>query len=541
MQKTMWMLGIVSCIMVSCRESAGNEYETLNKMAAEEYRTPLRPGYEGRNPYWNVYAKRFLYAPAFDFQEKDGAREYLFRISSDDGRREWTFTADAPWRPLSPVWDSVAVGNVSLTVLAIGQDGEVLDTAGTRRFFRDYPFHAPYNGPAVPYRESALKAALYIHSLPFVQRFATETEPDLASYPHFSCACKVIGALISNECLIARELPSRRDEALAIALGAANFLLSISQPDNAPLAHFPPTYYKGELQEKDEHRGKTITVEAAKGVGPAFLDLYELTGDRKWLLRAIGIARTYQRLQRSDGSFPIKMDFDTGQPVNDAPAMLHPLLNFLSRLHRQYGINEFLPMQEAGERWMREVPLKSFDMEGQFEDVSVMGLQPYENLTNCTAAPYADYLLRKEDPTEEDISNAIDLIRLSEDQFVHWDYPLGPDDIHKRCAPAVHEQYKYETPIDNSSCNVANAMLSLYEKTGDRLMLAKAKALIDHLTVMQHQNSGVIPTAFVFRPVDRDIKTQITLNCCYADVLILMRMHRLMAAEAAADDKKQNK
>ena len=237
----------------------------------------------------------------------------------------------------------------------------------------------------------------------------------------------------------------------------------------------------------------------------------------------------------------IKMDFDTGQPVNDAPAMLHPLLNFLSRLHRQYGINEFLPMQEAGERWMREVPLKSFDMEGQFEDVSVMGLQPYENLTNCTAAPYADYLLRKEDPTEEDISNAIDLIRLSEDQFVHWDYPLGPDDIHKRCAPAVHEQYKYETPIDNSSCNVANAMLSLYEKTGDRLMLAKAKALIDHLTVMQHQNSGVIPTAFVFRPVDRDIKTQITLNCCYADVLILMRMHRLMAAEAAADDKKQNK
>ena len=405
MQKTMWMLGIVSCIMVSCRESAGNEYETLNKMAAEEYRTPLRPGYEGRNPYWNVYAKRFLYAPAFDFQEKDGAREYLFRISSDDGRREWTFTADAPWRPLSPVWDSVAVGNVSLTVLAIGQDGEVLDTAGTRRFFRDYPFHAPYNGPAVPYRESALKAALYIHSLPFVQRFATETEPDLASYPHFSCACKVIGSLISNECLIARELPSRRDEALAIALGAANFLLSISQPDNAPLAHFPPTYYKGELQEKDEHRGKTITVEAAKGVGPAFLDLYELTGDRKWLLRAIGIARTYQRLQRSDGSFPIKMDFDTGQPVNDAPAMLHPLLNFLSRLHRQYGINEFLPMQEAGERWMREVPLKSFDMEGQFEDVSVMGLQPYENLTNCTAAPYADYLLRKEDPTAEDISN----------------------------------------------------------------------------------------------------------------------------------------
>ena len=531
LQKTMWMLVIAACAMTSCEECVENEYDVLNEMAANEYRIPLRPGYEGRNPYWNVFAKRFLYAPAFDFRESEGAKEYLFRVSSEDGRSEWTFTADAPCRPLSPVWDSVTVGKVCLTVLAIGQDGEVLDTAGTRTFFRDYPFHAPYSGPVVPYREAALKAALYIHSLPFVQRFATDMEPDLASYPHFSCACKVIGALISNECLIARELPSRREEALAIALGAAEFLLSQSQPDEAPLAHFPPTYYKGDLQEKDEHRGKTITVEAAKGVGPAFLDLYDITGDTAWLERALGIARTYRRLQRPDGSFPIKMDYATGQPVNDAPAMLHPLLNFLSRLHRQYGTDEFLPMQAAGERWMHEVPLRDFDMEGQFEDVSVEGLQPYENLTNCTAAPYADYLLRKEHPTREDIDDAIDLIRLSEDQFVHWDYPIGSDSIRKRCAPAVHEQYKYETPIDNSSCNVANALLSYYELTGNRLALAKAKALIDQLTVMQHQNSGVIPTAFLFRPVDRDIKTQITLNCCFADVLTLMRMHHLMASE----------
>ena len=537
------LLLLASCmallVISSCQEK--DEFEVLNAQAAKEYLQPLRPGYEGKNPYWNVFAKRFLYAPAFDFKEVEGAKEYRFDLKAPESGEAWSFTADKPWAPLSPVWNEVSVGDIELAVLAMGDKGQVLDTAGKRQFFRDFPFHGPYNNAVVPYREAALKAALYIHTLPFVKRFATEMEPDLETYPHFSCACKVIGALISNECLIAREIPARREEALAIALGAANFLVSQSRPEDAPLAFFPPTYYKGDLQKSDENNGKTMAMEAAKGPGPAFLDLYDLTGDKAWFDRAVAIARTYKKIQRPDGSFPIKMDFDTGQPVNDAPAMLHPLLNFLSRLHRQYGINEFLPMQEAGERWMREVPLKSFDMEGQFEDVSVMGLQPYENLTNCTAAPYADYLLRKEDPTEEDISNAIDLIRLSEDQFVHWDYPLGPDDIHKRCAPAVHEQYKYETPIDNSSCNVANAMLSLYEKTGDRLMLAKAKALIDHLTVMQHQNSGVIPTAFVFRPVDRDIKTQITLNCCYADVLILMRMHRLMAAEAAADDKKQNK
>ena len=118
-------------------------------------------------------------------------------------------------------------------------------------------------------------------------------------------------------------------------------------------------------------------------------------------------------------------------------------------------------------------------------------------------------------------------MRLSEDQFIHWDYQYGPDGIRLRCGPAVHEQYKYETPIDNSSCNVANPLLSYYELTGDRLSFEKAKALVDNLTISQHQNSGVIPTALVFRPVDRDVKTQITINCCFADVKMLMRMHEL--------------
>jgi hypothetical protein len=101
---------------------------------------------------------------------------------------------------------------------------------------------------------------------------------------------------------------------------------------------------------------------------------------------------------------------------------------------------------------------------------------------------------------------------------------VGPDGVKKRQAPAVHEQYKYEMPIDNSSCNVANALLSYYELTGDALALAKAKALIDNLTIQQHQNSGVIPTALVFRPVYRENKVQITLNCCFADVKTLLRM-----------------
>ena len=81
----------------------------------------------------------------------------------------------------------------------------------------------------------------------------------------------------------------------------------------------------------------------------------------------------------------------------------------------------FVQLQEKCEKWMDEEALKTFDLRGQFKDVSVADIEPYENLTNCTATPYASYLLNKKNCSGMDIANAKDLIRLSEDRFVYWD------------------------------------------------------------------------------------------------------------------------
>ena len=160
---------------------------------------------------------------------------------------------------------------------------------------------------------------------------------------------------------------------------------------------------------------------------------------------------------------------------------------------------------------------------GQFEDVTVLGLQPYENLTNCTAAPYATYLLSREANAEE-IATAYELVRFSEDQFVYWDMPIGKDGYKKDSTPCVFEQYKYAMPVDNSSCNVANAMLSIYELTGDELMKAKAKALIDNITVTQCVNTGKILTTWRVR---HNTKPSFWINCSYSSACTLLRMEEL--------------
>ena len=509
---------LLLCSLAAC---SVRNYEALDRQARKEYLQPVRPGTEGRNPFWNGFAKKFMYAPAFDFSEAAGAAEYLFTLTPEGGDPV-TFRAKAPTAALSPVWDRLPCDNTTLTVDALDAQGRVLQRVGERSFLRDFPYDGPYPGPARDYREAAVRALLYVHTMPEIQHWAESTLPDM-NYPHNTYPCKIIGATVRNECLVAKMLPERRENALAIARNAAQFLIDQSRPEGDPLAFFPPTYYLDkEASKRDWNQGKTMTLEAA-AAGQAFLDLYDVTGEKAWLERAAGIGRTFVRLQRPDGSLPIKVDFVTGEPVNDVSAMLHPLLRYFLRLEG-YGFAEFAAAREKGERWMDEVAVEKFDMTGQFEDVNVKGLQPYQNLTNCTAAPYASYLLNKPDRAARDLGNAGDLIRLSEDQFVHWAYPEKTQDgFYKRYAPCVHEQYKYEMPVDNSACNVANAWFDYYAVTGDLLSLAKGKAMADQITRMQNPVNGKIPTTWEWREAGKDRKRTFWANCSLASIQLLLR------------------
>ena len=514
MRKIAIIASLPLIISACCR---GPVYERLNLQAESEYLHPVRPASEGRNPCWNKFAKKFMYAPAFEVPSVPGTDKYRFTVRGVEG--SWSFLSDRPDADLSPIWNQIPPSNVDLTVEALV--GATADTVYSRSFLRDFPFKGPYNGPVRSYKEAAIRAALHNHLMPQVQNWIGNTVPDMSLWTN-TYPCKIIGSTIRNECLVARLLPDRKENALEVARSAAAFLIVQSRPEGDPLAFFPPTYYLDtQASGEEQNQGKTMTMEATFA-GNAFLDLYDVTGENEWLDRAVEIGRTYVRLQREDGSLPIKVDFATGEPVNDAHALLHPLLRYFQRLEG-YSFGEFSQARLKAERWMDETAMERFELTGQFEDVNVLGLEPYQNLTNCTAAPYASYILDKGTISESDISNAVDLIRFCEDQFVHWDYAdTTADGFHKSNAPCVHEQYKFEVPVDDSSCNVANAWLDLYEVTGDLLALAKAKALIDNITIQQNAQDGMIPTIFNWRKPGNG--GDYWMNCSYASITTLLRL-----------------
>ena len=511
---------LAALLTTSCALERLHE-EKLREEIIQAYDIPVRPGFEGKNPYWNKFAKKFMYAPAFDFKVMEGAASYLYTVTEvpgDSTSRSWSFTADAPYLSLSPIWRDIPVGEVELKVEAHDDEGNLIGLAGERRFYRDTPFTPPYHGAVRDYRESALMAMICVHNMEPIQNWKKGPDPDM-SYNLNTYPAKIVSSTISMEVLLAQLCPELKDDALKIAQNAAEFLIAQSLPEDAPLAYFPPTYY-GDLITSAiaRNKGKAMTMEAITAAN-AFLDLYDVTGKQEYFDRAMNITDTYSRIQAQDGSFPIKVDFKTGVPVNDVKAMLHPMLEYLQRLEQQYGVTKYNEMFVKSEAWMKNGALKSFDMTGQFEDSRIVGLEPYENLTNCTAAPYATYLLGKPNISEEDLADAKDLINFCEDQFVYWASPEKKYGVQLHHTPHVVEQYRYRMPIDHSACNVANAWLSLYEKTGDEIAFLKAKAMIDNITIMQDVNSGMIPTYWTSFLVAEN-----WTNCTLLSVQTLLRM-----------------
>ena len=95
--------------------------------------------------------------------------------------------------------------------------------------------------------------------------------------------------------------------------------------------------------------------------------------------------------------------------------------------------------------------------------------------------------------------------------------------------PDTTTEFELSEPLSCFDCNVADAMLSLYEATGEEIYLAKGKALIDNITVVQNAVNGQIPTTWDFRPTKSDRNRTYWINCSYSSISSLLRLEKLLA------------
>ena len=540
-----WLLPIFSCSL----SLAATNGDLAHWVEADVAR-PVRPiGVDGQEG-WNVRASLFMYPPTFAFAKVSGAVRYRFRATDGAGRLH-TFEAAEPNASLVPVWKDIPVGWVSLEVKGVGSDGKELGTAGARRFWKKAPYRPGSYPPAKrPYAEAARMAYLNVLQSESVGILARTGDID-RRYPHNCYPAKMMSRLIFGMVELSELDPSLRDKAMKVAENAADWMLAHTIKPPSPLAGFPVTYdhhpEAANVEPTAPARISKARADVSMNIYPAnmaraYIALFAANGKSKYLEAAKAVAERYIALQGEDGSWWLDQKISDGRALGNHRVMpVRGVIPMFEALARETGDVRYRNAADRAFAYVENSPLRNWNWEGQFEDT---GAAPkYQNLTKHDACSTAIYLLERFPGDRRRLTQARELLRFSEDQFVFWEKPYTPANeptnipewnrpwAGKWECPSVTEQYSCYRPIDASAAKLIQTYLALYRAEGDPLDLAKARTLGDEATRMQ-RDDGFIPTFWSDHPhVTRDN----WVNCMLCTASALSELGGVLRAEVSAN------
>ena len=460
-------------------------YKKVNDIALKETLIPVHPGEPEKRPFWNMKAKRFMYAPAFDFSPVPNAIKYRFTAYSISDQQNYTFESDKSWNSLAPIWKRIPVGDVNLTLQCLDKEGKAIGNIQRRKFYRAAPFQGPYaSPPRMDYKKSALFALEYLFNLEHYQSYAKTGLPGdyrLNKYPS-----KMVSAVINGMLLYAKLSPENSKQAMLIAKNAYEYLTGISEPAGTPTEFFPPTYINTGKSNK-------IMMNYPAWVGLSYLNLYDATKNIKYINAAKRIADTYKNLQLDSGTWYYMILRANGKGTGKTKLVPDSVLEFLARLEKQYKQSQYQATIKAALNWLLNNPIKDYNWQGQFEDK--VARPPYHNLSHSSALRTARYLISHSKINNDSLNLAKELYRFSEDQFVVWESAEAKkhDNVSWH-VPCVLEQYVYYVPIDGSATSLIDTSTEFFRVTGEKIYLAKAMAMANSMTWAQNPVVGVYPT-----------------------------------------------
>ncbi len=508
------------------------------KMALDEYNNEmLSPHFGGRDgkPFWNIQSPQFIFTPSFLFPKIVGATKYLFTATDKNGKTH-SFEADKPTAYLTPIWNDLPTGLVTLKVESLDSDG-VLNTvsgkpnyiSGVRTFFKMDPFPGRENLPerACTYRECARKALRFVFDEPKVQSWITDGRPP-ADFPLLFYVSKIVGSVISAMVDFAKLEPENADKAIAIARCGADYLIETSYGDDTALGGIPRTYMfepEEENQEDDpmcipHSRGDMVMMIYPAAVGSNYLKLAEATGESKYFDAAMKIAEFYKKTVQPNGSWPLLVSATTGESQSHKSCVAFGISNFLGLVGKKTGDEIWNKLVENFTEYIVKTCHENFDWQAQFEDAPVS--DNYSNLTHIDADDMVMYLANNCADDPKKIEEAEYLMRFIEDQFVVWGEfsPWISVNTTEKCSniaewhsPAGLEQYNWYVPIDGSTSKIMRAFLTLYKVNNNPLLLEKACALADSITRIQNPETGMIPTHWIFKDCNKKVDEWFWMNC----------------------------
>ena len=474
------------------------DHKLFGEQSKRESLMPIRPGGFDNQHFWNEKAKMFIYAPSFNFNNSSWIvpypKYYKYTAFSFKDKNEYIFTASTPFEPLTKLWSNIPIGEVYLKVEAVSNDEKDCVLAGSRLFHKSASFSPPYPKAKYSFKVALEKGLHFIYNQSHIKQWLITNKPNHDEHKLYCYSALEVGSVINAMLLYNKHYPEN-DTSLIIAKIAADYLIQNAETKGNPLEFFPQVY-EGNNLTAGKFGNEIIMTEPA-ATGKSFLELYERTKEMKYFEAAKRIADTYLKTQLTSGTWNIRLEKNSGQPVNDELCIPIKITDFLNLFVKNYKLTQYQKAIDKAINWIWENPVKTFNWTGQFEDVAAV--KPYQNLTKYEASWFAQYLLNNFKDSLN-INFAKELIAFCEDQFVVWENPNIYDNWGNSSVqwhtPAVLEQYNCYVPIDASAVQMINTFFLAYKKTNEIIYYEKAIALANSLVNTQKED-GMIPTFWV--------------------------------------------
>ena len=278
---------------------------------------------------------------------------------------------------------------------------------------------------------------------------------------------------------------SGQPEWLQRARDLADWNLAHSTPPDAVYANLPWAVWTdghgGGSQDKDATEPDKVA-----WFGKAYLALYDVTKDDRYLTGAKAIGDTLAKRQGEDGSWPFRVVPQDGvvrQAFGGAPVYF---VEFFQLLAARDDNPAYRKAYERALKLMLERNVEKNLWGTYHEDIK----EKAENYLSAEPMSFtADYLFRNAKDHPEYLDMGRKVIERMEASLVHTDgHPAAP-------APAVSEQAGFQHMMPGHTARYCLALTNLYAAAGDQQAKRKALSGFNALTYMQ-SDRGLYKTMF---------------------------------------------
>ncbi|HXN21473.1 MAG TPA: hypothetical protein VOA41_01865 [Candidatus Dormibacteraeota bacterium] len=244
--------------------------------------------------------------------------------------------------------------------------------------------------------------------------------------------------------------------ALELAQRVADWHLANRTPADWALPHLPPSTVN--WQPDGTWQGQDWGLEPDKSayMGMSLLKLSAATGEQKYKTAALQIAATVRKLQRSDGSWPFRVDPKTGEVKYGYTESALWYAEFYDLVASMTGNADYKAAARTSLRWLLENPVKTNDWRSFYGDVKT-GLQSYDQWVPLETAMYLlDH--RQADPTY--LASAKSILDWVNRTLI-MNPGLAPG------TPGLMEQTAYRVVLTHHELRLADVYAKLWHATGN--------------------------------------------------------------------------